>query len=74
MSQWPSTKGRRVYSTIKKLGWKPKQNKGSSHIQMVNEQHPEWGEVTWAFNDSDEIGPKMLARIAKRFKFSPEDL
>ncbi|MGH9358902.1 MAG: hypothetical protein ACRD22_01465 [Terriglobia bacterium] len=36
--------------------------------------HPEKGEYTWAFRDSDEIGPKMLARIAKHTGLTPEDL
>jgi hypothetical protein len=36
--------------------------------------HVEFGLATWAFHDGDEIGPKMLARIAKVFKIEPEDL
>jgi hypothetical protein len=30
--------------------------------------------VVFAFHDSDEIGPRMLARIAKRTGLTPEDL
>ena len=33
-----------------------------------------WPDVTWAFHDGDELGPKMLARVAKRTGLSPEDL
>ena len=29
---------------------------------------------TWAFHDRDEIGPKMLARIAKHTGLTPDDL
>jgi hypothetical protein len=32
------------------------------------------GEYTWAFHDSVEIGPKMLARIAKHTGLKPEDI
>jgi hypothetical protein len=32
------------------------------------------GDYTWAFHDSIEIGPKMLARIAKHTGLKPEDL
>lgn len=71
MSHWPSTKSRRVYSALIKIGWKPKTKKASSHKQMV---HDEWGEATWAFHDGDEIGPKMMARIGKRFHLKPTDL
>ena len=28
----------------------------------------------WAFHDSEEIGPPMLARIAKKTGLTPEDL
>jgi hypothetical protein len=30
--------------------------------------------MVFAFHDSDEIGPKMLERIAKRSGLTPEDL
>jgi hypothetical protein len=28
----------------------------------------------WGFHDRDEIGPRMLARIAKRTGLTPDDL
>jgi len=33
-----------------------------------------WPDVVFAFHDGDEIGPRMLARIARRTGLSPEDL
>lgn len=36
--------------------------------------HPEWGEATWSFHESEEIGPRMLAKIAKAFHITPDDL
>jgi predicted RNA binding protein YcfA (HicA-like mRNA interferase family) len=48
-----------------------KAQKGSSHIQL---SHPTKGEFTWAFHASEEIGPRMLARIAKHTDLKPEDL
>jgi hypothetical protein len=36
--------------------------------------HEEWGEATWAFHDGEEIGPKMMARLAKIWHFTPSDL
>jgi len=36
--------------------------------------HNQWGEATWGFNESVEIGPRMMARLGKRFHFNPEDL
>jgi len=42
-----------------------------SHRQLIREGYPRF---TWAFHDSEEIGPKMLARIAKRTGLKPEDI
>ena len=33
-----------------------------------------WPDVVFAFHDDDELGPKMLARIAKSTGLRPEDL
>lgn len=71
MSQWPSAKARKVFRALLRIGWTPKPRKGSSHVQLT---HPQKGEFTWAFHDSEEIGPKMLARIAKHTGLKPEDL
>jgi len=71
MSRWPSSKASRVYRALLKIGWTVKSQKGSSHIQL---QHPQRPEFTWAFHDHVEIGPKMLARIAKHTGLKPEDL
>jgi len=71
VSHWPSSKAKKVFAAILRLGWSVKTQKGSSHKQMV---HPEHGEATWAFHDGEEIGPKMMARLAKTFHFTREDL
>jgi hypothetical protein len=33
-----------------------------------------WPDVVFAFHDGEEVGPKMLARMAKHTGLSPEDL
>jgi hypothetical protein len=33
-----------------------------------------WPDVVFAFHDNDEIGPRMLARLAKVTGLKPEDL
>jgi predicted RNA binding protein YcfA (HicA-like mRNA interferase family) len=33
-----------------------------------------WPDFVFAFHDRDEIGPRMLARIAKRTGLNPSDL
>jgi len=71
LTKWPSTKASRVFKALLRVGWSVKQAKGGSHVQLT---HPSRGEYTWAFHDSVEIGPKMLARIAKHTGLKPEDL
>lgn len=71
MSHWPSTKAREVFNALLRTRWSVKARKGSSHRQLT---HPTRGEFTWAFHDSEEIGPKMLARIAKHTGLKPQDL
>jgi predicted RNA binding protein YcfA (HicA-like mRNA interferase family) len=71
VSKWSSAKARKVYAALLRIGWTPKNYKGSSHVQLT---HPEKGAYTWAFHDSEELGPKMLARIAKHTGLKPEDL
>jgi predicted RNA binding protein YcfA (HicA-like mRNA interferase family) len=74
MSKFPSTSAKRVYRALLRIGWreKPRISKAGSHKQLENPDYPH--EFTWAFHDSDEIGPKMLAKIAKRTGLKPEDL
>ena len=61
MSQWTSTKAKRVLAALLRIGWIVKRESGS-HKTL---SRPGWGDVVFAFHDSAEIGPKMLARISK---------
>jgi predicted RNA binding protein YcfA (HicA-like mRNA interferase family) len=72
--KWASTSARKVFRALLRIGWreKPRVSNSGSHKQLV---HPDFDfEFTWAFHDSDEIGPKMLSRIAKRTGLKPEDI
>jgi predicted RNA binding protein YcfA (HicA-like mRNA interferase family) len=70
MSQWPSTKARRVYAALMSIGWQIKRQSGS-HRTLSREG---WPDFVFAFHDGEEIGPRMLARIAKHTGLRPEDL
>jgi predicted RNA binding protein YcfA (HicA-like mRNA interferase family) len=70
MSQWPSTKARRVLKVLEKLGWRIKRESGS-HKTLAREG---WADVVFAFHEGEEIGPRMLARLAKHTGLQPEDL
>jgi predicted RNA binding protein YcfA (HicA-like mRNA interferase family) len=71
MSSWPSTKARRVLAALLRIGWKIKRESGTSHRVLEREG---WPDVVFAFHDNQEIGPKMLARIAKRTGLTRDDL
>jgi hypothetical protein len=44
-------------------------------VRIAQDSLPFWlTDVIFAFHDGETIGPKMLARIAKRTGLSPEDL
>lgn len=70
MSQWPSTKARRVLAALAELGWRIKRQSGS-HRTLARDG---WPDFVFAFHDGEEIGPRMLARIAKHTGITPEDL
>ena len=70
MSQWPSTKARRLLAALLDIGWQVKRQTGS-HRTLTREG---WPDFVFAFHDGEEIGPKMLARIAKHTGLRPEDL
>ena len=70
MSQWHSTKAKRVLAALLRIGWSIKRQTGSHRVL----ERPGWPDVVFAFHDSDEIGPRMLARIAKVTGLAPEDL
>ncbi len=52
------------------IGWTVKRQTGS-HRTL---QRDGWPDVVFAFHDGDEIGPKMLARIARNTGLKAGDL
>jgi predicted RNA binding protein YcfA (HicA-like mRNA interferase family) len=70
VSQWPAAKARRVFAALLRIGWTVKRESGSHRTLM----RQDWTDFVFAFHDSDEIGPKMLARIAKHTGLTPDDL
>ena len=70
MSQWPAVKARLVLAALSRIGWTVKRQSGS-HRTLAR---PGWADFVFAFHDNDEIGPKMLARVARRTGLQPSDL
>jgi predicted RNA binding protein YcfA (HicA-like mRNA interferase family) len=71
MTQWRAAKARRVLAALLRTGWSVKRQSGGSHRVLARSG---WPDVVFAFHDQQEIGPKMLARIAKHTGLQPEDL
>ena len=71
MSQWPSTRARQVLAALLRIGWTVKGQSGTSHRVLSRDG---WADYVFAFHDHEEIGPKMLARIAKHTGLTPKDL
>jgi predicted RNA binding protein YcfA (HicA-like mRNA interferase family) len=70
MSDWKSVKAKRLLAALERIGWRVKRQTGSHKIL----ERSGWTDVVFAFHDNDEIGPKMLARMAKATGLKPEDL
>lgn len=71
MSNWPSTKARMVLAALIRIGWKIKRQSGTSHRVL---ERSGWADFVFSFHDREEIGPRMLSRIAKCTGLTPEDL
>lgn len=71
MSKWPSVKSRQVLAAMLRIGWNIKRHKSGSHRIL---SRPNWADYVFAFHDDEEIGPRMLTRIAKHTGLKPEDL
>jgi len=70
MGQWRSIKAKRLLAALLKIGWSIKRQDGS-HKTLERFCYPDY---VYAFHDSDEIGPKMLAKVAKHTGLKPNDL
>jgi predicted RNA binding protein YcfA (HicA-like mRNA interferase family) len=70
MSKWGSVKARQLLAALLRIGWEIAWQKGS-HRRL---KRPGWPNYTFAFHDNEEIGPGLLARIAKQTGLVPEDL
>ncbi|MDO8963430.1 MAG: type II toxin-antitoxin system HicA family toxin [Coriobacteriia bacterium] len=70
MSEWPSTKARLVLAALLRIGWTVRRQTGSHKVLSRDG----WPDLVFAFHDRDELGPRMLARLAKHSGLRPEDL
>jgi predicted RNA binding protein YcfA (HicA-like mRNA interferase family) len=70
MTRWPATRAARVLAALQRIGWRVKRQTGS-HRVLSREG---FADVVLAFHDQEEVGPRMLARLAKHTGLTPGDL
>lgn len=59
-----------MLAALRRIGWSVKREIKGSHKTLQREG---WPDYTFAFHESDEIGPRMMARIAKETGLTPDD-
>lgn len=67
---WRAAKAAEVLKALVRIGWRVKRQKGS-HRTLSKRGHLD---TTFAFHDREEIGPRMLAKVAKHTGLKPGDL
>ncbi len=70
MSRFPAASSRRVLAALLRIGWQIKRQRGSHRILTRSG----WDDFSYAFHDRDELGPRMLTRIARHTGLTPDDL
>ncbi len=70
MSRFAAIKARRVLAALLRIGWQVKRQTGS-HRTLAREG---WPDMVFAFHDAEEVGPRMLERIAKHSGLTPGDM
>lgn len=70
MSNWPSVRARVLLQALLRVGWRVKRQSGS-HRTLAREG---WPDYVFAFHDSEDVGPRMLSRVAKHTGLSPDNL
>ncbi|MDP3646210.1 MAG: type II toxin-antitoxin system HicA family toxin [bacterium] len=68
--KWRAAKAPHVLKALLRCGWNIKRQRSSHRILAKSG----WQDVTFAFHDREEIGPRMLARIAKHTGLMPDQL
>lgn len=70
MSPWPSVKAKKVLVALQSIGWHLQRQSGS-HKTLAPDG---CADFVFAFHDGEEIGPRILSRIAKSTGLQPSDL
>jgi len=67
---WHAVKASQALKALLSSGWTIKRQRGSHRILTKRGKR----DFTFAFHDREELGPKMLSRIAKHTDLAPDQL
>lgn len=70
MSYWPSVKAKKLLAALVRIGWTVAWQSGP-HRRLTRFG---FANYTFALHDNEEVGPRLLARIAKKTGLRREDL
>ncbi|MEY3807468.1 MAG: hypothetical protein RI893_444 [Pseudomonadota bacterium] len=70
MNSFPSTKAKQVLAALVRIGWSVKRQTGSHKVL----QRAGYIDFVFAFHQGEDIGSRMLQRIAKKTGLTPDDL
>ena len=70
MGEWSATRADRVLAALLRIGWTVARQRGS-HRRLTRRG---WAPITFAYHDRIEIGPAMMAKLAKDTGLVPADL
>jgi len=70
VTAWTSSRARKVLAALLRVGWTIKRHTGLHRTLL----RPGWPDFVFAFHEGEEIGLRMLARIARHTGLRPEDL
>ena len=68
--RWRAVKAKQLLAALLRMGWTVAWQSGS-HVRL---KRAGWDNYTFAFHGGDEVGPGLLAQIAKKTGLPPEDL
>ena len=70
MTTWPATRASKVFAALLRIGWSVKRQ-SRSHRTL---ERAEWPDFAFAFHSHQELGERMLERLAAHTGLKPQDL
>ena len=70
MTTWPLTRSSKVFAALLRIGWSVKRQ-SRSHRTL---QHADWPDFVFAFHTHQELGERMLDRLAVHTGLKERDL